>query len=829
HFSVALQQFPILNACLVDVDSPDTAKLKYRSIHNIGVAMDTPGGLVVPNVKNVQTKSIFEIAADLHRLQEDVAKHIMPVSFCADHRVIDGATVSRFSETWKNLIENPALMSVKLRSTFINAYSLLARQRLRTSIVVENRLVLNSFSATRKPNILQTLHFSSKSPFSLPKELRLLRNAQVSKKPITEIPEKGSNIREAVQVAKEDTNVIDKSSDAIVKKKPLFTRVKDELVHYWHGTKLLGLEIKISTKLMYKLLKGQKLTRREYRQLKRTTQDLVRLVPFLVFVIVPFMEFLLPVAIKLFPNMLPSTFEDRYAREEKKRKLVKVRLEMAKFLQETISEAAASGQNRNEAAKEFAEYFRKIRSTGEQASTEVLLRIAIVFEDELTLDNLSRPQLVSMCRYMNINAFGTDNFLKYQIRNRMTAIEEDDKMIMAEGVDSLTIPELQHACQSRGIRTVGVSPARLRSELQQWLDLHLNHKVPSTLLILSRAFSLSDRSELSQAEALQATLSSLPDNLINEAELQFSEDKGTATYKQKLEVIEEQEELIADEKAQEEKEEAARRAQKEAEEAVKRAQKAAEEAAKEATAVPSKQVPSDTQAPEEEDVRMTEQQLQELRAALTILSSKSAVLEERETLKLIKEDRAEYKDIQELKEAGKRKESSVSSRLGSRLEKMIRRIDKELQQYDSEVGSKLNLIQANESGQISVNDLAEALRIIKHTPGDNEMIKKIVKKLDADGDGLVFLDHIYELCSAGEGLGVLVEKEPESQEEKVLKPKKEDILNINNSLNDDKNEQLSTPTTPHINVISANQNVESWVWLFINKKLEGVKFKLKIM
>lgn len=39
--------------------------------------------------------------------------------------------------------------------------------------------------------------------------------------------------------------------------------------------------------------------------------DLFRLVPFLVFVIIPFMELLLPVAVKLFPNMLPSTFESK--------------------------------------------------------------------------------------------------------------------------------------------------------------------------------------------------------------------------------------------------------------------------------------------------------------------------------------------------------------------------------------------------------------------------------------------------------------------------------------------------------------------------------------
>jgi LETM1 and EF-hand domain-containing protein 1 len=39
--------------------------------------------------------------------------------------------------------------------------------------------------------------------------------------------------------------------------------------------------------------------------------DLLRLIPFAVFVIVPFMELLLPVALALFPNMLPSTFEDK--------------------------------------------------------------------------------------------------------------------------------------------------------------------------------------------------------------------------------------------------------------------------------------------------------------------------------------------------------------------------------------------------------------------------------------------------------------------------------------------------------------------------------------
>lgn len=44
-------------------------------------------------------------------------------------------------------------------------------------------------------------------------------------------------------------------------------------------------------------------------QLRRTLGDLFRVVPFSVFIIIPFMELLLPVYIWLFPSALPSTFQ----------------------------------------------------------------------------------------------------------------------------------------------------------------------------------------------------------------------------------------------------------------------------------------------------------------------------------------------------------------------------------------------------------------------------------------------------------------------------------------------------------------------------------------
>src|SRR5947207_16010667 len=73
-------------------------------------------------------------------------------------------------------------------------------------------------------------------------------------------------------------------------------------------------------------------------QLQRTVQDLARLVPFSVFVIVPFAEFLLPVALKLFPNLLPSTYEGQKSKEAKAATLRVTRKEVSSFLRNTLKE-----------------------------------------------------------------------------------------------------------------------------------------------------------------------------------------------------------------------------------------------------------------------------------------------------------------------------------------------------------------------------------------------------------------------------------------------------------------------------------------------------------
>lgn len=120
-------------------------------------------------------------------------------------------------------------------------------------------------------------------------------------------------------------------------KPSLWSRVKHEAQHYWDGTKLLGLEIKIALRLVMKMSAGYELSRREMIQLKRTTQDLIRLVPFSAFVLVPFAELLLPIALKLFPNLLPSTYESKKDKMTKLENLRKTRSVMSEIIKENKS------------------------------------------------------------------------------------------------------------------------------------------------------------------------------------------------------------------------------------------------------------------------------------------------------------------------------------------------------------------------------------------------------------------------------------------------------------------------------------------------------------
>jgi 2-oxoisovalerate dehydrogenase E2 component (dihydrolipoyl transacylase) len=166
--SMAIKSYPILNSQVND----DCTELTYYADHNIGIAVDSKIGLMVPNIKGVQNLSLMQIAKEVNRLvdaarlgrlaSDDLkggtisisnigvlggtvstpvinkpevaivalgktqrlprfdehdqvqAVNVMQISWSGDHRVIDGATMVRFNNVWKSYLENPLLMLADL-------------------------------------------------------------------------------------------------------------------------------------------------------------------------------------------------------------------------------------------------------------------------------------------------------------------------------------------------------------------------------------------------------------------------------------------------------------------------------------------------------------------------------------------------------------------------------------------------------------------------------------------------------------------------------------------------------------------------------------------
>ncbi|KAF4546862.1 2-oxoacid dehydrogenases acyltransferase-like protein 1 [Elsinoe fawcettii] len=67
--SLAFQHHPILNSHL-DTSDPKKPQLTYRGTHDFGIAVDTPNGLVVPVIRNVQSQSVAELAVSIKAMSE---------------------------------------------------------------------------------------------------------------------------------------------------------------------------------------------------------------------------------------------------------------------------------------------------------------------------------------------------------------------------------------------------------------------------------------------------------------------------------------------------------------------------------------------------------------------------------------------------------------------------------------------------------------------------------------------------------------------------------------------------------------------------------------
>ncbi|KAM9477989.1 mitochondrial proton/calcium exchanger protein isoform 2-T2 [Clarias gariepinus] len=550
--------------------------------------------------------------------------------------------------------------------------------------------------------------------------------------------------------------------DAEPVRRTLGQRVIDEVKHYYHGFRLLWMDTAITGRMLWRVLNGHILSRRERRQFLRTCADLFRLLPFLVFIIVPFMEFLLPVALKLFPNMLPSTFETKSKKEERLKTELRVKLEMAKFLQDTVEEIALRNKaDKGNVTEEFSTFFQKIRDSGERPSNEQIIRFSKLFEDELTLDNLTRPQLVALCKLLELQPIGTNNFLRFQLIMKLRAIRADDKLIAEEGVESLNANELQAACRVRGMRALGVTEDRLRAQLKQWLELHLNQHIPTSLLLLSRAMFLPDT--LSPEDQLKTTLQTLPEIVAKEAQVKVAElDFSKVDNKTKLETMLQEEAAIRQENRERELErlaETAEKAKEQKEDVGVDLRADAELAMPNVDVAIHAELLRDT-APVLDGIKgeeITKEEIDMLSDACTKLKEQKKLLtKEKEELEELKDDVQEYsEDLEEIKKelskTGLEKEveeSKASKHLSRRVNRMIGRMDKIINELEKDklvLDGQMDGKTTPPVGEnlISINELIAVMRQIQSIP--EHKLLSIADALDENKDGKIDIDDVIKV------------------------------------------------------------------------------------
>lgn len=259
-----------------------------------------------------------------------------------------------------------------------------------------------------------------------------------------------------------------------------------------NGFRLFYKNLSISQKLAVKGAMGHQLTLQESKLLVRTTSDLFKLVPFSLFVIIPFAELALPIFLRVFPNMLPSTFIEKSLDNAKMARRVRAKKELAEFFQDVIRDMEFHHQSHahsvsasNELKAEFDEF---IRQKPMFPTVAELSRFKPLFDNNLALklEKLDLEHLQRICRTLGLEPFAFRTHVELQLRHYLTKLQNEDRQLMWEGVDTLTFSELQDAIQARGM-VVSSSISEMRTQLEHWLQLSCSKDIPISLVLWIRS------------------------------------------------------------------------------------------------------------------------------------------------------------------------------------------------------------------------------------------------------------------------------------------------------------------------------------------------------
>ncbi|CAM39955.1 conserved hypothetical protein [Leishmania braziliensis MHOM/BR/75/M2904] len=261
--------------------------------------------------------------------------------------------------------------------------------------------------------------------------------------------------------------------------------VYEGLRHVYHGFRLFFINTRLAWKYSRQLKKGVALTRRERLLLESSTKDLLRLVPFSFFIVVPFAELLLPVALKMFPGLIPSTFESE---SQGRNRLYGDAMKTLRARQRAMDYLSATALATFD--KEQQEVIRRA-VMGDSIAPKDIRLVAPYFDRNGPLSVFKVPDNIVIGLGRSVGVYKwyhtllptrvLSPIMRRSIIRRYHEAREDDRLIRLEGLDGMSNDELVKANQTRGMRwTEGTET--LRVQLEWWNSLAQDGSVPYNTL-----------------------------------------------------------------------------------------------------------------------------------------------------------------------------------------------------------------------------------------------------------------------------------------------------------------------------------------------------------
>ncbi|OMJ79877.1 hypothetical protein SteCoe_20023 [Stentor coeruleus] len=305
----------------------------------------------------------------------------------------------------------------------------------------------------------------------------------------------------------------------------IWVHIKSEALKTWKYCKIIYRDGKWFLKKQLKMkFFDESITIKERHKMTATKSDLLKMIPFSFFIIVPGAELTLPIFLYLFPNMIPSAFISKTKEEKKIIHMLDSRNTYAEYLYKFMIAKAGSDKGN----KKLVDLLLK---DPQSLSKPCLVEHQKEFRRLFRFNDMDTHTLINVCRLLTIEPLTgfkligkliVDPYLRlksritkdhkidswipqniildsisrfiilYQLLSHIKRIREDDYLLLVDDYDDISMESIIKCCRERAIETESTTNSRVYEELKEWVTFSTNPQSSGRLnhefIVLTQVF-----------------------------------------------------------------------------------------------------------------------------------------------------------------------------------------------------------------------------------------------------------------------------------------------------------------------------------------------------